>query len=332
MASLRLMKVELQDAPNLDSFSDRTIYQTIPWLQFVASTQGAEPIVAVVYEGTHAVGRFTGLIVRKCGMRILGSPLPGWSTSYMGFNLLPSLSRFDALLALQTFAFHELGCSHFEVMDRRLDVEEVARRGYHYRILSGFEIDLSKEEDELFGAMTSACRRCIRKATKGGVVIEVVNDVSFVDDYYSQLQDVFAKQKLVPTYSKQRVQALVKYLLPTGQLLLLRARDREGFCTATGIFPAMNDTMSFFGGASWRSHQILRHNEALQWFAMRYWKARGIIKYDMGGGGEYKRKYGGKEIRVPWVRKSKYSILENLRNGIKNIYAFRQRIYGLSQQ
>jgi hypothetical protein len=38
---------------------------------------------------------------------------------------------------------------------------------------------------------------------------------------------------------------------------------------------------------------------------MRYWKARGMTVLDMGGGGEYKRKYGPVEFSVPFFRKSR---------------------------
>ena len=329
MTKLHLSLIGYDRAPALDQFEDRTIFQTINWLKFVSHTQNAKPVIAVVKDGNHQLlGRFSGLIIKKYGLRILGSPFPGWTTSYMGLNLKPSVSRIDALVALEDFAFRELKCIHFEIMDRHLNTNDFEQRGYNYSILSSFEIDLTKDKEKLFAAMTSACRRCIRKADKVGVQVEVARDLSFADDYYAQCEDVFAKQNLVPTYSKERVRALIEYLLPTGQLLLVRAKDSEGNCIATGIFPALNDTMYFWGGASWRSYQALRPNEAIQWFAMLYWKARGISKYDMGGGGEYKRKYGGYEIAIPWGRKSRYPILENLRNSGKNLFAVKQKIMG----
>ncbi len=328
MAKLRLIRVAYHQAPELEKFNDHTIFQTIQWLQFVARTQHAEPVIAIIKDGHHTVGRFTGLIVRRYPWRILGSPIPGWTTSYMGFNLEPSVSRVEALQALEDFAFRDLHCVHFEVMDRRLSIEEVQTAQYKYSIYPGFEINLIKSEGELFRGLTPACRRCIRKAEKTGVRIEAVRDLSFVDDYYAQLQDVFAKHKLVPTYRKERVRTLIEYLLPTGRLLLVRARNSEGTAIATGIFPAMNDTMYFWGGASWRLHQSLRPNEMIQWFAMCYWKQRGITKYDMSGNGEYKRKYGGCEIAIPAVRKSKYRIFEHLRHGSRSVFAVKQRLLG----
>ena len=156
------------------------------------------------------------------------------------------------------------------------------------------------------------------------MTIEEADDPEFADDYYAQLRDVFAKQALVPTYDKARVVELIRHVLPTGRLLLLRARDGDGLCIATGIFPALNGRAYFFGGASWRSHQILRPNEALMWQAMRHWKARGVEWFDLGGGAEYKRKYGIREVTVPFFWTSRYRALSSARNAAKKAIKARQ--------
>lgn len=325
---LQLLDINSVDWSLLSSFHDRTIFQTLPWLNFVAATHEAKPVVAALLESGVTAGFFTGWIVRKYGVRIMGSPFPGSATSYTGFNIQSGVSRARALEALTLFAFDNLGCLHLEVMDRHLSAEDGLGAGYSYSNFSSYEIDLTKDEDELLGAMDGACRRCIRKAGRAGITIEEAQDFAFADEYYAQLEDVFAKQRLVPTYPKRRVQALLEHLLPTGNLLLLRARDTGGKCIATGIFPALNDTFYFWGGASWRSGQILRPNEAIQWYAMRYWKERGIARYDMGGGGSYKEKYGCRPISVPWFRKSKYAILSRQRDNMKKLHKLLQRLLG----
>ena len=197
-----------------------------------------------------------------------------------------------------------------------------------YRVYHGYEIDLTRDENELFAKMTSACRRCVRKAAKEGVIVEAAHDLQFADDYYSQLQDVFAKQRRLPTYDLERVRQLISHMHPTGHLLLLRARDRNGRCIATGIFPHMNGVMYFWGGASWRAFQGLRPNEAVQWEAIKIAKRNGLRTYDMGGGGDYKRKYGGSEIEVPWFRKSKYPWLRYLRELAEFGHGVRQQCFG----
>ena len=214
-------------------------------------------------------------------------------------------------------------------MDRQARLDSCALPGWSHRFFPGFEVDLTQPEDALWSNLSSACRRCIRKGQKNGVVVEEAQDLDFAVEYYRQLEDVFAKQSLVPTYGLHRVQELIRVLLPTGRLLLLRARDSSGRCVATGIFPAMNQTMYFWGGASFRKSQIIRPNEAIQWYALRYWKARGIKLYDMGGGGRYKSKYGGSPISVPWFSQSKYPAIAHARNIAKSLVYPRQRILGL---
>jgi CelD/BcsL family acetyltransferase involved in cellulose biosynthesis len=127
------------------------------------------------------------------------------------------------------------------------------------------------------------------------------------------------------------LESAIELSLDTGNLLLLRALDPRGKCIATGIYPAANTTMYFWGGASWREHHHLRPNQMLHWAAMMYWKARGMKSYDMGGGGAYKKQYGGREIAVPWVMASKYPALHLLRNCARAAWRIRQRTSGLAR-
>ena len=56
---------------------------------------------------------------------------------------------------------------------------------------------------------------------------------------------------------------------------------------------------------------------------MLYWKDRGIAAYDMGGGGAYKSKYGGKAIEVAWLRSSRIDALDRVRT---EALALRRRV------
>jgi len=313
---LKLERLELDrvDWPTLDAFADRLLFQTREWLDFVQRTQDAEPVVAALRDDERSVvGYFTGLVVRHFGVRILGSPVPGWTTSYMGFNLEDGVDRGEAAEALVPFAFRQLRCLHLELKDRFLQPDDLDRRRFEHSPSVTFEVDLRPPEEQIFGRMTSACRRAIRKSEKEGVVVEEASGDEFADEYFAQLEEVFARQSAVPTYDVSRVRELIRTIQPTGRLLLLRARSAEGKAIATGIFPALNTTAYFWGGASWREHQIVRPNEAIFWYAMRYWKARGISVLDMGGGGDYKRKYGPVELNIPHFRASRVPGLGTLR-------------------
>jgi GNAT acetyltransferase-like protein len=312
----------------LDAFGDRVVFQTREWLDFIAESQGARPVVAEIRDGSAIAGYFSGLVVRKFGMRILGSSFPGWTTPYIGFNLRPGYSRSDLLTPLTGWAFRELGCVHLEVSDRMFASSDGGHAKLDASAYETYKSDLTKSEDELFSGMEGACRRCIRKAEKSGVVVEEAHDLAFADEYYAQLKDVFAKQGKVPTYSLERVRCLLKHMLATGRLLAVRARNADGRCIATSLYPGMNDTAFFWGNASWRSEQHWRPNELLHWYALRYWKQRGARLFDWGGGGTYKEKYGVEPYVVPWFYKSKYRVLTTIRNEARALFYKSQRLVG----
>jgi len=316
------------DWARLDAFADRNVFQTREWLQFVRETQRARIVICELVDGREVAGYFSGLVFSRLGVRILGSSFPGWTTPYMGFNLVPGASRKDALAAIEKTAWDDLKCWHMEVSDPHFEFEDGESLGFAGEAYASYRTDLRQREDQLFASMDSACRRCIRKAEKSGVTVEEAHDAGFADEYYLQLKDVFAKQGLVPTYPVERVRTLVKNLHPTGRLLLLRARDAEGKCIATGIFPGFNKIAEFWGNASLRVSQHLRPNEAIHWYAMRYWKGRGAEVYDWGGEGKYKEKYGCVPHRVPWFTKSRFAMISSLRAEARKMFQRKQRLQG----
>ena len=182
---------------SLEEYPDRHLFQSAAWISFLQETQRGEPVVAELKDAGRTVGLFAGLIVRRFGFRILGSPFPGWTTPIMGIRLREGVRGDDAGAALIRFAFGELGCHHLEIRDSSLDPGDAARSAFDKTSSRTLEIDLSQSEEQLFAAMKGACRRCIRKAEKQDVTIEEAHDPEFADDYYRQIQDVFSKQALI---------------------------------------------------------------------------------------------------------------------------------------
>src|ERR1039458_8147529 len=297
--------IKAADWKRLDAFADRTVFQTRAWLQFVAESQKAQPVLAELRESSDVLGYFTGLTFSKFGMKVLGSSFPGWTAPYI------RLSRWSP--------------------DPHFTFEDGETAGFKAEYYASYRTDLTRSEEDLFNGMESACRRCIRKAEKSGLKIEEAHDLAFADEYYEQLQDVFAKQSLVPTYSVERVRSLIRNVESGGNILLLRARDPEGKCIATGIYPGFNQIAEFWGNASFRAYQSLRPNEACHWYAMRYWKKRGATIFDWGGEGTYKEKYGCTPHRVPWFTKSRYQIVGALRNEARTMFARKQKFLGWLQ-
>jgi hypothetical protein len=310
-------------------FSDLSVFQTKEWIQFIQDSQHATPVFAEIRDGSSLVGCFSGLIISPFGIRILGSPFPGWKTMYMGFNLEANVPRWMALRALSHFAFHELSCLHFEISDRLFVPEDRDRSDLEDSSFHSYETDLTRSEEELFHNLEQSCRTCVRKAKKCGVVIEEAPpDDSFVDEYYVQLKDVFLRQGLVPTYDRDLVRLFIDRIYPTGRLLLLRARDASGRCIATGLYPGTEKLATFWGNASFRSSLHLRPNQAMNWYAMQYWHSRRSECFDWGGEGSYKEKYGCRKVTVHRFSKSRIPFLSKLRDHARDLSYWKLQLQG----
>jgi hypothetical protein len=313
----------------LATMPERLVCHSSAWLSFLAQSQQGEPVAAVLWQGDHVVGVFAGMVVRKLGLRILGSPFPGWTTPYMGLNLVAGASRRDAVHALVRFAFDELGCVHLEMMDRRLQLGDLDGIRFEHRIFQSWEVDVDRADDELLASFSRAARWCVRKAAKEGLVVEETDDPGFGAEFYAELQDVFARQRLVPTYPAKRVEQLIR-TIPRHELLLLRVRTSAGQPAATGVFHALDAQRAYgWGFASWRDQQHLHPNELLLFEAMRRWRDRGVSVLDLAGSGDYKRKYHPRPIAVPWIRISKYAVIPPLRTAALWSFQARQRVLGL---
>ncbi|MGN6693994.1 MAG: GNAT family N-acetyltransferase [Aquihabitans sp.] len=317
--TLRLERAGLDEVPwtDLDAHPDATVSQTRAWLDFLAETQGAEPVAARVLDGETAVGWFRGAVVSRFGVRILGSPLRGWTTAAMGFDLDPGTDRAAAVDALAAFAFGELRCWHVEVADRALTSEDAARTGLHPEELPGWQLDLQRPDDELLAGMNQMARRNIRKGQRNGVRIESVDPLApgdFAAEYHAQAVDAFGKRNRRPPYGPERAAALIRHLGPTGNLVLLRAVLPDGTSGATAILPGLpGSTAEYWVGASYRASHRLFPNELLMWEAMRHWRALGATTFDFGGGGPYKAKFGGDPHSLVRLHVSRAGVIDQAR-------------------
>lgn len=80
------------------------------------------------------------------------------------------------------------------------------------------ELEIDKTDEELFKVFKTDCRNFIKQFERGDASIEIAkpND-TFAEEYYNQLEDVFAK-RLVPTYSLKKVKCLIRHMKDSGNI------------------------------------------------------------------------------------------------------------------
>ena len=312
----------------VDSHPEAEVFHGPAWLAYLAASQGAEPVIAVVRDDGRPVGHFVGGIVRRYGVRILGSPMRGWGTPRMGFLLGDGVDRRAAADALAAFAFRRLGCLHLELADPRLVPEQMVGSGYLVESGRTFVINLEAAEDAILAGMRARTRTYIRRGVRSGLVAERRTDEAFAEEYYEQLVEVFGRQGLVPTYGVERVRQIIRFLGPTDEILLLRIRAPDGESIATAVVVGRNRTAVLWGAAFKRARGDLHPNELLHWEAMRYWRSRGVVRYDMGGGGDYKAKYGGTEVPSIHFHRSRFAVMRHGRSAARGLFRARQVLAG----
>ena len=79
MISFKRINMNDMHWDELCTFKGANIFQTRPWIEFLADYERAEPVIATVISGDQIQGYFSGLIFSKIGLRILGSPYNRWN-------------------------------------------------------------------------------------------------------------------------------------------------------------------------------------------------------------------------------------------------------------
>ena len=71
------------------------------------------------------IGFFSALVVRKFGLKIVGSQFVGWSTSYMGLDVVDPSQKTEILQKLIPFVMKDASCVYLQICDRDFDKEEL---------------------------------------------------------------------------------------------------------------------------------------------------------------------------------------------------------------
>ncbi len=280
-----------------------SIFTTYAWIGFLKKNQRAEPIILQLQnEEKEPVAYFVGMIVKKAGIKILGSPFEGWLTCSMGFIRLKEFDVIRALNSVAKYAFHTLGCLYVQITDPSICEAEIKGK-VRYRKTKMLFLDNARSIDEVLNGFTKNGRRDVRAfPRKGATVSKVSFDRSFVERYYDQLIDVFAKQNMKPFYSLNKLYDLVEAFENNPErVLALEAHDPEGESIATVFSFGFGKWAYFVGAASYRDFQRYLPNEGLFFEFVKHWNQMGVPNLDLVGYREYKMKYAPEIVEVPVI-------------------------------
>lgn len=301
-------------------FDIKHFYHMGAWLDFIEQTQPVSRKIYAIYAGATIVGYLPGFVLKRGPVRIFGSPLPGWTTDYMG----PVLQRgveLEGLLPAIASALRRDHIHHAELCHNTLDWALASNAGFQRALRTTYIAPIPADENEMLSSFSKSTRKAIRRALQSEIVVESSKDQAFIDVYYDQLREVFAKSGTEPTYPKERVRALWEHIMPTGRMLNTMVM-KGGKCIATRIDFFGEGCLHSFGSASYREYLKDYPNEIARYHAMSEGSKRGLTKYDMSGDGAYKAKFNAERVKVAVLIKST-PVLMAVRQTIKTLHRCR---------
>lgn len=282
----------------LAPFPSRQVFHRRAWLDYLAASRGVAIKLWSLHEGGRMLGYFCGGLVEKGPFRILGSPLRGWGTNFMGPVTDREVEGTALLAGLEEVA-----------REARLDMTELEYPGQDAAAFqaAAYEAEEGRtyvvrvtpyDEKACWERIHSKKRNQIRKAIKCGLTVEDTDDPAVADEFYARFEDLMRRKGRVPPYPADYPRLLFRHLKPAGLLFSLRVRDASGTVLATGLFPHDDQTLYFWGGSSWQDGRDLNPNDFLQWSAIQLACQRGLTAYNMCGPGRFKRGFGGDLVEL----------------------------------
>lgn len=313
----------------IQDFPGKTLFHETGWLDHVRDIHPSARIelLEILRDG-EPIGFFPGIRIRKMMLTVMGSPLPGTGTNFMG-PLLRDREALPEVVAAILKHCRRTWVSQLEIAHYWLDDLNAQELGLEDHRDVTHVIPIPADEATAWSGLKSTCRNRARKAEKAGLVCEVTDDPSVADHFHEQYIEVYAKQGLDIPFGIERGRSLFRRLLPAGRVLPMWVRKGDTIMAA-GLFPYDQHAIYFWGAASWMKYQHLCPNELLHWAVIKEAVARGIGAYNMcGGHSQFKDKFGGTD--VPYVRYSRGFIpgLSTARRAYFWLHWQRKRLRGM---
>ena len=313
-------------------YETRQLFHRRAWLDYLAASRGVMIHFWAIRNQGRTVGFFCGGTLRKGPFRILGSPLKGWGTNFMGPVADHSLDQRAFLRAVDDLARRD-GLAMVEMESPLLEGSTLSAHGYEPVEQQTYVVELAPgDPGKVWDRIDTKSRQKIRKAQRLGASVREATDPRFAAEFYDQFAEVLARKTLAPPYGPDCPRLLLEVLGREGMVYGLEATDPDGRSIATGIFPHDHRSVYYWGGASRLASWRLSPNDLLQWAIMERACLHGLRTYNMCGYGYFKSKFGGVLERPTRWHKNYSKAARWARRGYQVYFEQRIRLQGWWRQ
>lgn len=333
--TLRVRECGPEDLATWDAdirqFENHHLAQTRGWIESLRDAGLGEPLFLRLEDADGLVACLPGLLVRKAGWRLFGSPLPGWQTWRMGPAY--DATNADAASVIPQFITHlaRRGISHFELMHTELDAPTMTRCGFRGECVVTMRAPLTPgDPDRTFAQLEPSARRNVRRAERLGLEVRFGVDDGFVSAHFRQLEAVYRRGGYRIPFSEARLRAGIEAMRAAGSLeavsVFLPSSDVR---IATGTFMREGRELMLWMWAHAEQHRWYRGTELMTWRVMERAMAAGCDTFDLMGRGDFKRKFGAvpDSSKRRWIR-SDHALLTAARPVAKALHRTQQVVRG----
>ena len=267
---------------------DSNVFCTERWDTFIRTTFNAKRHFIGIYDGSVLIGLWPSYALKKGPFKILGSPLRGWFTPWLGPRFFNEISENDikALSQSALYAFDEyVEKNRFDYVEcSSLNFEDETMRNLNYQplIKATTIIDISLPSDDLLKSFGKTCRKKIKKAEKFGCTVEDISSTDFISQLWDMTVDVFGRRGSGPVHGQSLINNMIKAHLPTGHFICLGVfKDDRLIAIGTYVWHRKY-LVGLFRATYLDCYKYYPYN-ILYWNLTKIAKEKGIEYYDMMG-------------------------------------------------
>jgi hypothetical protein len=168
-------------------------------------------------------------------------------------------------------------------------------------------LDLSKDEREVFSTFRNSTKRNIKKAVKKGVQVYIKNTLASVKEYY-KLHCITRKSHGLPPQPFYFFKKIYEHIISQGKGCVALAKYQEKFVAGAVFFHFENQAIYKYG-ASDPKYLNIRPNNLVMWEAIQWYCQNGVKTFNFGrterqhkGLQQFKRGWGTTEEIVNYYK------------------------------
>lgn len=213
---------------------DENTFCTDRWDSFLQNAFNARRHFVGIYDNEELIGFWPAYVIKKGPLKIIGSPLRGWFTPWLGPRFFQQVAEDDIKSISQSamHAFDEyVAKNHFDYVEcSSLNFDDEIMRNLNYKSVNKATaiLDISLPLDDLLKSFGKTCRKRIIKAEKYGCTVNDISSINFIPQLWDMTVDVFGRRGSGPAHNHRIIKKLIETHLSSGHLFCLGVfKDNE---------------------------------------------------------------------------------------------------------